>query len=39
MSQLFSICQNPEDVGSNASKGMDWQTKEERELPFSMSFI
>lgn len=31
MSQLFSICQNPEDVGSNASKGMDLPVRASRQ--------
>jgi hypothetical protein len=41
---VFSIYQNPEEVGSNASEGLDLQAgqkdaSKEKKLPFSMSYI
>lgn len=39
---VFSICQNPKEVGFNASEGMDAiarASRKKRELPSSLSFI
>ena len=43
VSLVFSVCWNPEDVGSKPSEGMNLlarqeQTDKEQRLPFSVSF-